>query len=86
MDTLRFASSNVECETCMRYLRSPNLLGTYTEGHTSIEILENYERTDCGQEIKFYTLRIIHDNPTEFPTQTSAEQSLKKVFEQVRNS
>ena len=86
MDTLRFASSNVECETCMRYLRSPNLLGTYTEGNTSIEIMENYEKTDCGQEIKFYTLRIIHENPTEFPTQTSAEQSLKKVFEQVRNS
>lgn len=70
----------------MQYLKSPNLIGTYSKGSTDIEILENYERTDCGQEIKFYTLRIIHDNPTEFPTQTSAEQSLKKVFEQVRNS
>lgn len=86
MDSLWYTNNNVECETYMRYLRSPNLLGTYTEGDTSIEIMENYERTDCGQQIKFYTLRIIHENPTEFPTQTSAEQSLKKVFERVRNS
>jgi len=86
LDSLWYTTNNVECETYMRYLRSPNLLGTYTEGDTSIEIMENYETTDCGQQIKFYTLRIIHENRTEFPTQTSAEQSLKKVFERVRNS
>ena len=63
-----------------------SVLDLKAETDTSIEIMENYERTDCGQQIKFYTLRIIHENPTEFPTQTSAEQSLKKVFERVRNS
>ena len=67
----------------MRYLRSPNLLGTYTEGDTSIEIMENYERTDCGQQIKFYTLRIIHENSIKYPVGSSAEGQLERLFESI---
>jgi len=68
----------------MQYLKAPNLVGTYTEGETEVEIIENYEKTDCGEQIKFYTLRIIHENLIRFPTQTSAVKGLTKVFEDVK--
>lgn len=67
----------------MQYLKSPNLVGTYSKGSTDIEILENYERTDCGEEIKFYTLRIIHENSIKYPVGSSAEGQLERLFESI---